>query len=284
MTTAPQTVNAATAAGTLLHPFDDALVLERAGEHCYLGRTTPAYWNMIGPFGGITAATLLQAALRHPERLGDPLALTVNFAGPIAEGPFEIEARPTRTNRSTQHWQIALRQGDAVATTATVVFSVRRETWACGEASRPEAPPAHEVPPMAGFAPVRWLKSYDMRPFRGAKPTTEPGTEHPDSLTQFWLRDEPARTPDFAAVAAWCDSFYPRIFLKRAGFVPAGTVSLTTYFHADAATLAALGDSHVLCSAQAQVFRQGFFDQSAQVWSAGGELLATSHQIVYYKE
>ncbi|CAG2138434.1 hypothetical protein LMG31506_01952 [Cupriavidus yeoncheonensis] len=283
MTLAPQTVTAA-AAGTLLHPFDDALVLEPAGEHRFLGRTTPAYWNMIGPFGGITAATLLQAALQHPERLGDPLALTVNFAGPIAEGPFEIEARPTRTNRSTQHWQIELRQRDAVATTATAVFSLRRETWSCGEAVRPEAPAADEVPAMAGFAPVRWLKSYDMRPFRGARPTTEPGTEHPDSLTQFWLRDEPARTPDFPAMAAWCDSFYPRIFLKRAGFVPAGTVSLTTYFHADAATLAALGDSHVLCSAQAQVFRQGFFDQSAQVWSAGGELLATSHQIVYYKE
>jgi len=277
-------MSSATVAGLLPHPFDDALALEPAGEHRYLGRTTPAYWNMIGPFGGITAATLLQAALQHPLRLGEPSALTVNFAGPIAEGPFEIEARPVRTNRSTQHWHIELRQGGAVATTASAVFAVRRETWACGEAVRPEAPPADAVPAMDGFAPVRWLKAYDMRPIRGARPTAEPGTGHPDSLTQFWLRDQPARTPDFAAVAAWCDSFYPRIFLKRAGFVPAGTVSLTTYFHADAATLAALGDSHVLASAQAQVFRQGFFDQSAQIWGAGGELLATSHQIVYYKE
>ncbi|KWR91308.1 acyl-CoA thioesterase [Cupriavidus sp. IDO] len=283
MSSAPLTA-AATVAGSLPHPFDDAMVLEPAGEHRYLGRTTEAYWNMIGPFGGITAATLLQAALQHPQRLGDPISLTVNFAGPIAEGPFEIEARPTRTNRSTQHWSFELRQGDAVATTGSAVFAVRRETWACGEAVRPEAPAADTVPAMAGFAPVRWLKAYDMRPVRGAKPTAEAGTEHPDSVTRFWLRDQPARTPDFAAVAAWCDSFYPRIFLKRAGFVPAGTVSLTTYFHTDAATLAALGDSHVLASAQAQVFRQGYFDQSAQIWSAGGELLATSNQIVYYKE
>ncbi|MBV8273159.1 MAG: thioesterase family protein, partial [Cupriavidus sp.] len=126
--------------------------------------------------------------------------------------------------------------------------------------------------------------SYDMRAIRGAKPSSAPGTENPDSLTQFWLRDEPARTPDYAAMAAWCDTFYPRIFLKRAGFVPAGTVSLTTYFHADAATLAAVGHDHVLASAQARVFRQGFFDQSAEIWSASGELLASSHQIVYYKE
>lgn len=66
--------------------------------------------------------------------------------------------------------------------------------------------------------------------------------------------------------------------------MPAGTVSLTTYFHADADTLAVIGDGHVLGNAQAQVFTQGFFDQSAQIWRADGVLLASSHQIVYYKE
>ncbi len=269
-----------------LHPFDDAIALTPAGEHRFAGRTTESYWNMIGPYGGITAATLLQAALQHPQRLGDPIALTVNFAGPIAEGPFTIEARPSRTNRSTQHWSLELVQNGEVATTASAVFAVRRDTWGCGEAIFPDVPPADAIAPLpTGFAPVRWLKSYEMRPVRGAKPATaEPGTEHPDSLTQFWLRDHPARTPDYASIAAWCDSFYPRIFLKRAGFVPAGTVSLTTYFHADAATLGALGDRHALGSARAQVFRQGFFDQSAQLWSPDGELLASSHQIVYYKQ
>ena len=268
----------------LQHPFDLALALEPAGEHRFLGHTSQAYWNMIGPFGGMTAASLLQAVLVHPERLGDPIALTVNFAGPIAEGPFEIEARPSRTNRSTQHWHLELRQNGEVTTTGSAVFAVRRETWSSGEAVMPDVPPADTLPGMGGFAPVRWIGSYDMRAVRGAKPSAEAGTEHPDSLTQFWLRDEPARTPDYAAVAAWCDAFYPRIFLKRAGVVPAGTVSITTYFHADAATLAGLGDSHVLGSARAQVFRQGFFDQSAQIWSASGVLLASSHQIVYYKE
>lgn len=267
-----------------LHPFDSAIALEQVAGHTFEGRTTADYWNMIGPFGGITAATLLQAALQHPERLGDPSALTVNFAGPIAEGPFTIEARPVRTNRSTQHWSLTLSQNGEVATTATAVFAVRRETWACAEAVFPEVPRPADVPALQAFAPVKWLGAYELRPVRGAKPTTEPGRENPDSLTQFWLRDHPARTPDYAAMAAWCDSFYPRIFLKRAGFVPAGTVSMTTYFHADAATLAALGHQHVLGCAQAQVFRQGFFDQRAQVWSEAGELLATSHQIVYYKQ
>ena len=35
---------------------------------------------------------------------------------------------------------------------------------------------------------------------------------------------------------------------------------------------------------EAQEFRNGFFDQTVQLWSEGGTMLATSHQIVYYKE
>jgi hypothetical protein len=40
----------------------------------------------------------------------------------------------------------------------------------------------------------------------------------------------------------------------------------------------------VLAQAKAQSFHNGFFDQTAQLWSEAGLLLATSNQIVYYKE
>ena len=85
------------------HTLDQAVALERGGENLVRGRTVDAWANMVGPFGGTTAATMLQAILQHPERHGDPLALTLNYAGPVAEGEFEIEVLPTRTNRSNQH-------------------------------------------------------------------------------------------------------------------------------------------------------------------------------------
>ena len=67
--------------------------------------------------------------------------------------------------------------------------------------------------------------------------------------------------------------------------MPAGTVSITTYFHANAAELAEVGNGYLLGRASAQQFRNGFFDQTAELWSeASGALLATSNQIVYYKE
>ncbi len=80
------------------------------------------------------------------------------------------------------------------------------------------------------------------------------------------------------------DVFFPRVWLRRATRVPAGTVSMTVYFHAGAAQLADTGTGWLLGQAQAQGFRNGFFDQAAQVWNQAGALLATTHQVVYYKE
>jgi len=66
--------------------------------------------------------------------------------------------------------------------------------------------------------------------------------------------------------------------------VAAGTVSLTIHFHADADTLNAQGARPVLGTARALHFGKGYFDQTAEVWSDAGQLLAASHQVVYYKE
>ena len=66
--------------------------------------------------------------------------------------------------------------------------------------------------------------------------------------------------------------------------VPAGTVTITIYFHAGSAELLANGCDFLLGQAQAQAFRNGFFDQSAQLWSRTGVLLATTQQLVYFKE
>ena len=85
------------------HSFDIATNLEAAGNDSWIARTSDAYWNMVGPFGGLVGALLFKSAYAHPKREGEPLALTVNFCAAIAKGEMRIEARPARTNRSTQH-------------------------------------------------------------------------------------------------------------------------------------------------------------------------------------
>jgi acyl-CoA thioesterase len=81
------------------HAFDQAIALRAQSDGHWLGHTSAAYANMVGPFGGVTAAQALNAVLQHPERLGEPVSLTVNFAAALADGPFTVQVRAARTNR-----------------------------------------------------------------------------------------------------------------------------------------------------------------------------------------
>lgn len=267
-----------------VHPFDIATALAPQGEDLWQGHTSPAYANMIGPFGGVTAAQALSAVLQHPQRLGDPVALTVNFAAALVDGAFFVHARPVRTNRSTQHWVVEVRQGEQVMLTATVFTAVRRETWSATEAQMPEAPRPGDLPRPAGRGRVEWVHRYDMRFFEGGYPSQWDGEDHGDSLTRLWMRDDPPRPLDFASLTAMADIFFPRIWRRRTTFVPIGTVSMSVYYHADSQALAETGTGYLLGQAQGQGFHNGYFDHTASLWNEAGKLLATTHQIVYYKE
>jgi Thioesterase-like superfamily len=268
-----------------LHPFDQAIALAPQPIGGQAGHTHPAYQNMVGPYGGITAATLLQAVLNHPQLLGEPIALTVNYAGPVADGRFVLDARPVRTNKSTQHWTVT--QADdagAVSTTATVVTAARRRTWSASDAPLPDTPPPADRPRVdRGRGAPPWLARYEMRPVLGGLPSRwEEQEAHP--LTRMWVRDDPPRPLCFASLTALADTFLPLVWLRRAKRVLVGTVSMGVYFHADAAQLAATGSGYVLAQAQGQAFRHGFFDHTGQLWNEAGMLLATTHQIVYFRD
>ena len=266
-----------------MHPLDEAIDLKAAAPGEFMGATHAAYANMVGPFGGTTAAQLLQAAWLHPDRLGEPVALTVNFAAPVADGEIRFLARAARTNRSTQHWIIEARQGEEAVATATAVFAVRRETWSAGEALMPKVASADALQRMPTQGLPSWPQRYDMRFIEGAFPAFDE-QEQTHSRSCLWVRDEPARPIDFAALAAISDSFFPRIYVRRRRRSMIGTVTLTTYFHADSALLAEVGARHVLGVAKALNYRHGYFDQTGELWSPEGHLLASTHQLVYFKD
>lgn len=264
------------------HPFDEAIGLQPVGDGVLRGKTSADWANMVGPFGGMTAALMLRGIELRPERAGAPLALTVNFTAPIADGEFDITARCVRTNRSNQHWFVELVQGGAVTTTATAVFGLRRDTWSDTEKPMPAAPAPEELPDRGLPPMIAWARNYDMRFADGAIPAK--GAAPADSsTTMLWARDRMGRALDFAALTAVSDIFYPRIFLRLGAPTPAGTISLTTYFHATEPELASAADDFVLGCASANRFSGGYFDQSAEIWSRSGTLLATTHQIVYFK-
>lgn len=265
----------------MTHSFDEAIALTPDGSGSVTARTHPDWANMVGPYGGVTAAVALRTVLEHPEVQGRPAALTVNYLAPIADGEYTLTAVPVRTNRSNQHWTITATQEGKTLLTGTALFSQVRETWSDTEAAFPQVPPPAQVDPRPGALPLPWLNRYEMRVIDGEIPEG-PEQARPDSVTQQWFRHAEPRGWDFPALASACDVFFPRIFLRTGERAPAGTVSFTAYFHAGAEELAAQGE-YLLGVAQGSRFGHGLFDQSAQIWGESGDLLATTHQLVYYK-
>jgi acyl-CoA thioesterase len=265
------------------HLFDEATRVT-AGDSRWQGRTSPDYWAFVGPFGGATAATVLRALIEHPQAAGDPLAVTVNYCAPIAEGPFDLDVRLAKANRSSQHWFVELTQGGAdPATLATAVFAERRPSWSHQPAAMPYAPSFDEVRrhPDSGMS---WTRQYDFRfvegrPQIGARPSAEPHS----AFSKLWIADRKPRTVDMLSLLSMSDAFFGRVFHARGELVPFGTVSLTTYFHVSRADLAAENITHVLAVADARVFNSSYQDQHGELWSPSGRLLATTTQIAYFK-
>jgi acyl-CoA thioesterase len=265
------------------HLFDEATQVT-AGDSRWQGRTSDDYWAFVGPFGGATAATILRALIDHPQRAGDPLSLTVNFCAPIAQGAFDLDVRLVKANRSTQHWCVELTQGGAdVATLATAVFAERRPSWSHQQATFPQAPPFEQILPLPKLA-AAWVRQYDFR-FVEGKPNFA-GAPHAAPVSAFsklWIGDRVPRKIDMLSLMSMSDAFFGRVFHARGELVPFGTVSLTTYFHADAQDLAAEDTSRVLAVADAKIFHKSYGDQAGELWSPTGRLLATTHQIAYFK-
>jgi len=270
---------------TVLHSLDadTALALIETGR--YRGRTSKAYANFGGPFGGFTAACLLRSVLEHPKRQDVPVALTVNYCAAITDSDFEITAREVRSGKSTQHWLVELKQGDVTSATASVVCGAHRAVWSHHPAEKPPADAWEKVPVFDQFRPGGWLNQYEMRFIEGGpNPTPVPDGEVRPAFTKVWMRDKSERKLDYLSLACMSDAFIIRAFLARGKFVPVGTVTLTTYFHGTREMIEAQGTEPLLGTADANVFNDGFADQTAQLWGRNGRLLAVSNQIVWYKE
>jgi acyl-CoA thioesterase len=268
---------------TTQHLFDEATRVT-AGDSRWQGRTREDYWAFVGPFGGATAATILRALIEHPERAGDPLALTVNYCAPIAEGAFDLDVRLVKANRSSQHWCVELSQGGGeVATLATAVFAERRPSWSHQPAQFPQAKPFDQIRPYPRIK-AAWANQYDFRFVEGFPDLSGPKQEVPASaFSKLWISDRAPRKIDMLSLMSMSDAFFARIFHARREMMPFGTVSLTTYFHTDVNDLAAEDISRVLAVADARIFHKSYGDQHGELWSPNGRLLATTSQIAYFK-
>jgi len=264
-----------------MHPFDQSLKFERISENSVAGSAPKPYWNMVGPFGGMTAAILLAAVEKHPNRIGEPLVLTVNFCAPVQDRDYVLTTRTMRSNRSTQHWHVEMTQSDGDESTcvaqATIVMGVRRDGWSLQAMKAPDVIPADQCEARPGREGIAWFDRFDMRyvhnPMKDASPETPAMT---------WVRDNPVRTLDYLSLSNRCDALFPAIFAHRQKIDPIATVSFNVYFHTSADELKRIGEAHTLGVSRTNVHHNGFADSEAWMW-ANDRLIATTQQLMWYR-
>jgi len=99
------------------HPFDDAMQLSADAPGQYRGEAPAPYWNMVGPFGGITAATLLRAVLMGHRKMVDALDAEEVRLRALGQQPGVSGPSP---GVNKMEFKAPVRPGDTVTYTLTV--------------------------------------------------------------------------------------------------------------------------------------------------------------------
>ncbi len=271
-----------------MHEFDHSLKLEALAEGLFATQTSEPYWNSFGPFGGWTAALLLKTVTADPRAIGTPVSLSVNYIAGLKPGGFTVRNRLLKQNRTLAFWQSEMVQvvgGDPASETvvaqAHCVLALERETFAIADARMP----AVARPTELGVAPARaggmprpnFLAQYDYRPISGRLFAS---AETMNSA--LWVRDAVPRALDCHSLAALADTAFPSIWLRREAPVRITTVTMTVYFRANGAELAAANDGYVLVDSRADAGKHGYYDQSSNLWSEAGILLAQTQQLAWF--
>lgn len=259
-------------------PLSESLALHATGEGQWRLFADPECEAGNGMFGGWTAAALLKSVLIDPRVEGEASAINVTYVSRIApKSDLIVRAQPLGGGRSVKAWRTEIFGDDGVGplATANVVLTNKRATTSdFTEFTRPEAPEPETLPmvhPPAGFG-----QGIDMRAWKYPF-----GNE--DSRYANWLRERSGHPVDHVLLAFLSDAYPPRIMGRSPALKPSSTLTLSTYFFATAAELAAIGDDFILNEAVGTRAEASTIGSQLRMWSRSGALLATSEQLCWYR-
>jgi len=268
--------------------LEEALTLTATSDGGRMAIADPRYEAANGMFGGWTAAILMRAVIESAGSGAEPSAITVNYVEKIEAGT-EVIVRSSRVGggRSLNHWHAEVVAADDERTLAhaLVVLSERRVTDGHVEPSMPDAPDPESLE--ESHPPAPFGDRFVLRPVAGLPPASWLGNARLFGRYQtssvMWVRDLSGRRVDHLQLVCLSDLNPPRSFFWSVGPRLSATLSLSVYFFATSAELAAVGDDYVLTAAIGTRGVDSISGQQARLWSRRGDLLATTEQLCWYR-
>ena len=253
---------------------DTAVVPTAAGR--YSATIDQGWWIERGPNGGYLAAIVLRAVLAEvadPARR--PRSMTLHYLRPPSAGPCEVAVTIERTGRGLTTASARLAQGGRDCILALVALGLDRPGPQLHDHVAPAVPDPDEVPirpePADGALDIPFRHRFEVRPAFGSPPFGS----GPDALTGGWIRTTDDDPVDDVLLASITDAWPPAVFSRLEVPVGVPTVELTIHFRA------APPGRPAWCLVRFRTLEvgDGYLEESGEVWSAEGHLLAESRQL-----
>ena len=239
----------------------------------------PADWGQgRTAFGGLSTFLVVRAiqAAAHTPPARPLQSVSVHFVGPVPIGPVHVASQVLRTGRYMTQTAGTLRVGDQIALTVQGAHGQPRASKLELEPpSAPELPPPDRLPEMP-FIPGMMPSFTQHVDYRWA---TEhfPFTGGPSPLIRGWCRLDEDVVVDPATVLLLIDAWPAGILTMAPGFVAASSVLwMVTFFNSTALP----PRSWLKTEQRTTVSHSGHAENIADIWTADGQLVARSRQLV----
>ena len=259
-------------------PFERTVSVCRAAGRSYDASVNPAWNGPLTPNGGVLAATMLRAAQAELGPDGPaPRSIAAQFLDVPAAGPVRIDVDVLRKGNRVAVADVRMWQTDRLYCQATIVFSDPRAmdltplATPLPDAPAPDRVDAIDFVGLPGVPPL--FAHLELRPVFG--PGLFAGSAR-EALAGGWmaLRNDPAPL-DAARLVAFTDLWWPAVFaLVRA---PAGVPTLQLTVHLRNVERPALAP--VLARFETSTVAEGHLEETSEIWSADGTLLAHGVQL-----
>ncbi|MEK9819644.1 MAG: thioesterase family protein [Pseudomonadales bacterium] len=249
------------------------------------------HWRVIvGPNGGYLAALLLKVMrdqLAHDPRVEGKKptrSLTLQYLNPSKPGPATISVRNEKVSKRLAVITARLEQAGVLITLATAHFGDARMAVNFKDHPMPMCDKPSAVAPERWMSPAHpWYVAFRDQFEQCTTIGSFPPSQSERALSGGWMRFRDLRPLDDIGLAAISDAWYPSLVTKRldASF-HCPTLEHTVYFHS-APPVEDL-DQFCLVQFEAKASTDGFVEETGCIWSASGQVLATTHQLAALTE
>ena len=261
--------------------FSEAMEMEEQEVGRLLAHFDRSWWVVNGPNGGVIAALMVRAAQHCLTGDRCVRTITTHFVSAPKEGPVSIEVTVERQGKIAGFASLRMVQEDRlIATSLVAVAAVDQVPHQWEQRNFPKLPSLDNCWLMKPPPPLVPLHSrWDRRWGLGVPGVPDTSTIPGGYEAGGWIRLSEPEPYDEALLAAMSDAWVPAIMAHTDLAVHAPTLELTVQFRTDPRELDMTSDTYCAAVFRQLSGREGFIDETGEIWSPDGQLLALSRQL-----